>query len=211
MKWILSGNGSSFGGYCLTVDDSDRIWMAGGFGNHITFDSTHHLDYDSTGGCALPAFILSYNTSGDIVFSAAINGGTGEDNVGIAAHGNNIYVVGDYDCLPLVVGTDTIIDASPYSENFFVSRLSYPPRVQVPSTLPVGNRDIVIFPNPANTNLTITSPNKINQIVITNFFGQKISTYECNTEKVLVDIVNLPAGIYLVRINGTEVRKFVKD
>ena len=42
-------------------------------------------------------------------------------------------------------------------------------------------------------------------------FGQMVREFYCNTQKVEMDVSILPAGIYLIRINGTEVRKFVKE
>lgn len=67
-----------------------------------------------------------------------------------------------------------------------------------------------IFPNPADNNLTITSSTIIATLSITNLLGQQVNSYEYNADKVNVDISELPSGIYLIRINGTEVRKFVK-
>ena len=67
-----------------------------------------------------------------------------------------------------------------------------------------------IYPNPSTSSLTISSPNKIAQITITNLLGQVTYTHEYNTEKVQIDVADLPKGMYLLRINGSEVRKFVK-
>ncbi len=74
-----------------------------------------------------------------------------------------------------------------------------------------ANSTLSIYPNPAQNELTIISSDKINQITITNLLGQKVYTNEYNTEKVQVDVASLPASVYLIRINGTEVRKFVKQ
>lgn len=70
---------------------------------------------------------------------------------------------------------------------------------------------IVIFPNPTHNSLTIASPNKITSLTITSLIGQVVYTHEYSTEKVQVDVSALPPGIYFAKINGTEVRKFVKE
>ena len=70
---------------------------------------------------------------------------------------------------------------------------------------------ISVYPNPATTALTIQSTNKINQIIITNLIGQTVYTLTCNTEQVQVNVANLPGGVYFVKINGSEVKKFVKE
>jgi hypothetical protein len=68
-----------------------------------------------------------------------------------------------------------------------------------------------IFPNPAYDYLTITSTNIITQLTITNPLGQTISSQQPHTESTQIDVSNLPAGVYFLRVNNTEVRKFVKE
>ncbi len=75
-----------------------------------------------------------------------------------------------------------------------------------------NNRNSInIFPNPATDELNITSNDKISSVVISNLIGQTIYNHEYNTEKVQVDVTNLPAGVYFIKINGWEVRRFVKE
>ena len=83
--------------------------------------------------------------------------------------------------------------------------------VSVPQINAITN-DIIIFPNPATTQLTIQSNNHpIIQLSITNLLGQTIYTQQPNITKTQVDISALQPGIYFVKINGTDVRKFVKE
>ncbi|MFI5195784.1 MAG: T9SS type A sorting domain-containing protein [Chitinophagales bacterium] len=72
------------------------------------------------------------------------------------------------------------------------------------------NNKIEIYPNPTTTELTITSTNKLTKVAISNLLGQTVYTHEYNTEQVQVSVADLPKGIYFVKVNGTEVRKFVK-
>ena len=74
-----------------------------------------------------------------------------------------------------------------------------------------NNTFITIFPNPATTSLTITSPQNIIHITITNLIGQTVYTHEYNTPNVQLYVADLPPGIYFVKVNNTEVRKFVKE
>ena len=71
--------------------------------------------------------------------------------------------------------------------------------------------EVTIYPNPATTSLTITSMDKITSVAITNLVGQTIYTHVCETKEVHVNVADLPGGVYFVRINDTEVRKFVKQ
>ena len=70
---------------------------------------------------------------------------------------------------------------------------------------------IELYPNPASTELTVSSTSKISSITITNLLGQAVFVHEFNSEKAVIDVTAFPVGLYLVRINGTEVKKFVKD
>jgi type IX secretion system substrate protein len=70
---------------------------------------------------------------------------------------------------------------------------------------------ISLFPNPARTELTITASAPITGVLIYNILGQPLYALKSNDNQVHVDVTDLPAGLYLTRINGTEVRKFVKQ
>ena len=68
-----------------------------------------------------------------------------------------------------------------------------------------------IYPNPAHDALTITSSANITHINISNLLGQ--SVYDCgyNSPQVQVSVADLPTGVYFVKINGMDVRKFAKE
>ena len=68
---------------------------------------------------------------------------------------------------------------------------------------------VTLFPNPTTSTLTITSNNTITSLEITNLTGQKLFTHNYNTTRAEVDVSAFPSGLYYIRINGVEVRKFV--
>ena len=70
---------------------------------------------------------------------------------------------------------------------------------------------MTIYPNPVTTSLTINFPDQITSVTITNLIGQTVYNNAYHGNEVQVDVSNLPSGIYLIRINGTEVKKFVKE
>ena len=74
----------------------------------------------------------------------------------------------------------------------------------------VTNGLISVYPNPAHNELTITAQT-ITNVAIINLLGQTVYTHTYNTNKVQVNVANLPIGIYFVKINGSEVRKFMKE
>ncbi len=68
-----------------------------------------------------------------------------------------------------------------------------------------------LYPNPTTNYLTISAQGRINTVTITNLFGQTVYSRDYNAEKVQIDVADLPADVYFIRINGTEVRGFVKE
>jgi len=73
------------------------------------------------------------------------------------------------------------------------------------------NPKIIIYPNPAQTELTIISTENISSISITSLVGQIIYANNYKTDRVYVNISDLPAGMYLIKINDRQIQKFVKE
>jgi len=63
---------------------------------------------------------------------------------------------------------------------------------------------ISIYPNPACSSITISSTQKIKQIVITNFMGEAVYAGVYDIEKADVNIAGLPEGVYVVRVTDDE-------
>jgi len=79
-------------------------------------------------------------------------------------------------------------------------------------TINTNKAAVSVFPNPAQSQLTISSTNQhINQVTITNLLGQTIYSKPHNSPQVQIDVSSLPTGLYIVKVNGSEVRKFVKE
>jgi type IX secretion system substrate protein len=67
-----------------------------------------------------------------------------------------------------------------------------------------------VYPNPTSGVLNVSGPN-ITSVIISNLLGQVVYTHVYAAKQVQIDVADFPKGIYLVRVNGTEVRKFVKE
>ncbi len=78
------------------------------------------------------------------------------------------------------------------------------------SNLNVNNK-ITIYPNPAQSQLTITSNNKIQTITITNTIGQVVYTNTLNNNKAEINIQNLQPGLYFISVNNNWVQKILKE
>ncbi|MFI5196382.1 MAG: T9SS type A sorting domain-containing protein [Chitinophagales bacterium] len=100
-----------------------------------------------------------------------------------------------------------------------VASAIFPFKVRSVSVCPAGvntipntnNEGIKIFPNPAYNTLTISSIEKVTYVVINNLLEQKVYDHTFNAKEVQVNIADLPNGVYIIRINGSEVRKFLKE
>jgi len=73
----------------------------------------------------------------------------------------------------------------------------------------VHNTDI--YPNPATTILFINSTDNINSVMISNLLGQTVFDRSYSIKQVQVDVSGFPAGVYFVKVNGSDVKKFVKE
>jgi sugar lactone lactonase YvrE len=70
-----------------------------------------------------------------------------------------------------------------------------------------------IHPNPARNTIKITADLVIDKIAIVNIQGQalKETLSTSNTKEVVMNVSNLPRGLYFVRINSVYAVRFVKD
>lgn len=127
----------------------------------------------------------------------------------------------------VVTGITTGLDTIKYLVNYSCTsvEVSLPVYIKSCSTTYAGINSMSlhetrIYPNPATSQLTIQSTSvilsgvegqPINQLTITNPLGQIVYTNHYNSEKIQVDISTLSTGVYFLRINSTEVRKFIKE
>ena len=72
---------------------------------------------------------------------------------------------------------------------------------------------LTIYPNPASTQINIRASEQIKSVEISNILGQTIDSQHPsgNRQMVTVSVSGLPVGVYFVKVNGNEVRKFVKE
>ncbi len=70
---------------------------------------------------------------------------------------------------------------------------------------------ITIYPNPTTNRITISTSDRITTVAINNLMGQTIYSQLYNSPEVKIDVADLPTGMYFIKINGSEVSKFVKQ
>ena len=68
-----------------------------------------------------------------------------------------------------------------------------------------------LYPNPALNELNITCDAMISHVTISDLLGQTIMHQTVGSVKATVSVQALPPGMYLIKVNGTTTRKFVKQ
>ena len=68
----------------------------------------------------------------------------------------------------------------------------------------------MIYPNPAHDVLNITGI-AINSVDIFDMLGHTFYNRSCDTQVLQMNIADLPAGIYVIKINGTQVSRLIKE
>jgi len=80
------------------------------------------------------------------------------------------------------------------------------------SEYPTENNSFQFYPNPAESNLTISinNNNPINKIEIIDLLGNKLKEFETPQQTTTMNIESLSRGVYFLRI-GNDVKMFVKE
>jgi hypothetical protein len=70
--------------------------------------------------------------------------------------------------------------------------------------------DVLVYPNPASTQLTIDAGSNWNEVTALELYdlsGRRIWCERVNARTTLVNLSNFSEGIYILKLNGTAVRK----
>jgi hypothetical protein len=70
---------------------------------------------------------------------------------------------------------------------------------------------INLYPNPTNSQVTITATITIHTLSITNTLGQMMYSGTFHEREAVVNTTAFAAGLYFVRVNGVYVQRMVKE
>ena len=73
------------------------------------------------------------------------------------------------------------------------------------------NNEVKIFPVPAHDIVTISAPYKVVSVSVSNVLGQTVGCRGYNLDTGMLDISNLAAGSYFIKINGVSVKQLLKE
>lgn len=182
--------------------------------------------YTGDGGMATDAKIycttggITTDTKGNLYFSAAEGvrrvdkagtictvagngtaGFSGDGSVATAAQLDHPDGIASY------ASGDIII--ADYSNNR-IRKVTQPSCGYITGINTIEKKQFSMYPNPVTTELNIDASHSISSICIYNLLGQIVFSRNMSANKAQVDVSDLPDGVYLVRVNGSEVRRFVK-
>ncbi len=71
----------------------------------------------------------------------------------------------------------------------------------------------LVYPNPVRSELTIEAVEAVESVIVTNVLGQVvIKSEKPNGERsVIIDVGYLPAGVYVLKINGLYAERLIKE
>ncbi len=210
-------------GMSIAADSCGKIWMAG----QMAVRQTLHLDADSLTPSIWsydPSFFAESDTSGAIVDALSLFSG-GDDQLGITVdRRGNFYTSGDYvvsGSEPFIIGTDTFSNITGSSEILFIGKYRYDiskcndfngsndPTTAIQNIQEAGL--IQMYPNPANTKLTLASRQTMERVSVADPVGHEVFSKRLADNIVELDISDLPNGLYFVTVNGTNTIKLIKQ
>jgi len=194
----------------VTVDPCNNVWISGvSNGGACLIDN---IQLNATLGHPYSTLFVGYSDIGTPLQYELIPN-VEDDNSGLSSdYDGNIYLSDD-------VTGQAILGSLNYlsvggTEAMFLGK--YKPNVECQKiaelqAIPFQENAITIYPNPGYDRVTISATEIINSVTISNLVGQLFFNARYNSEKIEVDIAQLPKGVYQVRINNTEVLKFIKE
>ena len=123
---------------------------------------------------------------------------------------SNVIVGGRFENEMYVDAIDTLVMKGETADMFIAKH-----GVNSCSTLSVSevqqSKTLAIYPNPAFSTLTIEFTETIKSVVVMNAMGQVVMSKNGLSKKTILDVSALNNGMYFVRINGMQMKKFVKE
>jgi hypothetical protein len=221
VKWAKTSiDTSSCVVYNLAVDREGTPAIIGRIvTSPITFDT---ITLQLPTGSADPSFIVKFDSSGNAVFGFALSSGADDQNAIAITTTNSIYVGGDFEVNPFIVGGDTLTHTS--GETPFVAKLGYKFTEDVEEAN--VKSETLVYPNPSSTGLFNISVNHayglagteaaILKTEVYNYIGEKVlergfgasgtsrTSVAASATEAEIDLRAAACGIYFVQVTTRE-------
>lgn len=198
------------------IDLHGDLWVSSPTADTVTIQG-HVLHATTT--AYDPMLVAQFSNTGHFKNGFILPSG-GDDWGGIVTDAcGNLYAGGDYRQATMSFGT-TVLPYDSTFEQLFLAKYRFDSADDCPSISlnikePTHDR-VNIYPNPSQTQLNIQLASEpIKQISIFNIMGQVVYTQQFDETRQVneqtINITVIPSGVYLIRINGTLLTKFVKE
>jgi hypothetical protein len=174
----------------MTVDTNDNMYIIGSFKDTCTFDNKAIV---SNGGYDI--YITRYSSDGSLQWLTSVGGSQDDAGFGITTDNTGaIYVTGGV-ADTCSFGSYTI---SGTNHNMFIAKAT-PPNTVVAQVLP-AQRHIAVYPNPANSTVTIAlAAGNFTAVRVTDCLGRVVYLQWASGQKsIALNTVALAGGTYFV-------------
>ncbi len=171
-----------------------------------------------TGPVSQDLFIAEVDTAGNILGAVKLGctGGYDVDSyvTKVDAH-DNVYIAGNFEGT-LTAGTHSVSSSGGYTDGF-VAKYGFNCTTGIsPTPTLLGGEGVVLWPNPANSQITITASGMDKATVtISNLLGEVVYTSTLlKAQPATCNVSKLAAGMYVVTVSDGKtmaVKKLVKD
>lgn len=207
----IGGIGNDDAGSSIKVDILGNVYTTGIFELTVDFDPGIGT-FNLTSYGLEDVFILKLDSLGNFIWAKQIGGNDADQGNSIFVDKLfNIYTTGFF---------STTADFDPSSNTFnltslglkdaFIHKMSQSIVTDIKKY--ENNNNILIYPNPTNNLLTISSTNNFYNIVLLNLTGQILVSESVHSKSHSLQLQNFSEGIYFVKIfydNGINVTKKV--
>jgi len=196
------GGSSSVTCYSVAADKHGKVYLAGGCGFSVTFDT---ITLQVPTGPYDPMFIAGYDSSGNALFAKILLSGGIDWNAVAASPSGNIYVGGDFIIDPFIVGKDTFqLIGGNGTENPFVAKLGYSNSSQ--DINEIFNKEFILYPNPLTSSsiLQFNTLIKNAEVVIYDMVGKEMIRKKLTGDRMEIKKGSLEGGVYLVKVIGED-------
>ncbi len=188
--------------YALKIDAYGNVYAAGAFHDLVDFDPSAATANLAASGLS-DIFILKLNNGGAYLWAKQIGAGAEEMAFGIAVDGaENVYTTGQFQGggVDFDPGTGVAALNSNGDYDAFLVKLG-----KYKAGIETGNNSnsISVAPNPVNhfTNIYLGEANTNATIIVADILGNTIYSLEnINEANARLDLSNLPAGMYLLKV-----------
>lgn len=212
LVWVKNLGGANWEfSYDVTTDAAGNVYTVGSYDGDIDADpGAGTVNLYPVGG--YDNFIHKMNADGEYVWAVSVGGDLGDLIYSIHVDASaNVYASGYFSGTAEFdpgAGSTELTSTGTDLRDMFVLKMS-----QDIDDASVGSNDPVQFsfyPNPATTELTVVSEQKINSIIIYDLYGAIVQSENVTS----FSIANLAVGIYIITVKtdqGSRQTRFVKQ